>query len=464
MHPVPERVLRTVRSLIPKGSRVIAAVSGGPDSVAMAHLLRELQGAAGLKLVGLAHLHHGLRGADADADEAFCRELGGSLAVEFVSERADVAAAAREWKTSVENAGRRLRYEFLERARAGLNADVIAVGHTRDDQAETFLLRLLRGAGPRGLSGIRRRRHAIVRPLLDVGRAELHAWLEGRAIAFRTDATNADLSIPRNRIRHELLPALERIVPGAGEAIARAADIADADANFLEAQAIEATPAVVLPSEDGSLRLDVARLKALHPAIARRVLLRAMAGVAAGRFIGLKHVDAVLALESGALDLPGIHAEVDGKTLALGPGRGRGAQNAPESNIFTYPLSIPGEARVRESGVAITAEIVIGPADRAETPDQVTVSAAAVSGNMAVRNRRRGDRFRPAGLAGRKKLQDYFVDRKVPRNERDRVPLVVDGRDRIVWIVGHTVAEDFRVTSPEGAVLLLKVRRLGELA
>ncbi|MBI2219667.1 MAG: tRNA lysidine(34) synthetase TilS [Acidobacteria bacterium] len=460
-----DRVLRSIRRLIPAGSRVAAAVSGGPDSVALAWLLRELQRPGDYTLVAIAHFNHRLRGDEADADEAFCRNLAAELGVAFVSDRADVRAAAREWKTSVEDAARRLRYEFLERARLAQGADLMAVGHTRDDQAETFLLRLLRGAGARGLGGIHESRGAVVRPLLDLGRRELHAWLEGRGGAFRVDATNADVSIPRNRIRHQVLPLLEAMAPGASAIIARSARLSLDDEDFLAERAIEEGGRVVLSDEGSVVRLAAERLKALHPAVGRRVARGALARVAPGRFVGLKHVDALLELESGSLDLPGARAALAQGVLELTPAAGF---KPDQVNDFRYLLSIPGEARVPECGLAVSAEFVIGGTGTAETDRyRVHVAAPAVTDGLAVRNRRPGDRFRPLGLGGSKKLQDYFVDRKVPRSERDRVPLVVDGRDRIVWVVGHTIAEEFSLSAgsdrgPEGHMLLLKVRHLGE--
>jgi tRNA(Ile)-lysidine synthase len=193
-----------------------------------------------------------------------------------------------------------------------------------------------------------------------------------------------------------------------------------------------------------------------------------MQRTAPARFIGLKHVDAVLALAEaghGQVDAPGQRVGIEGEWMRLRPADGRPrAAGSAESNVFRYPLSIPGEARICESGVAISAEIVSGSGGAVSAvPDGALVAADPLlrKGSLAVRNRRPGDRFRPLGLEGRKKLQDYFVDRKVPRDERDLVPLVVDADDKIVWVVGHAVAQDFRVTDADAAVLLLKVRHLG---
>jgi tRNA(Ile)-lysidine synthase len=468
------RVLRSVRRLIPPGSRVVAAVSGGPDSVALASILAELQRPGRFELVAIAHFNHRLRGVEADADEEFCRSFAKRLSVGFVSESADVRAAARDSKRSVEDTARRLRYEFLERARLSQAADLIAVGQTRDDQAETFLLRLLRGAGTRGLRGILERRGTVVRPLLEIGRPELHAWIEARSLTYRVDATNADLQIPRNRIRHDILPRLEALAPGASETLARTARLLEADDDYLDSRAIEAAAEIVLVDESSApgvngpaIGLNLVGLRKLHPAIARRVVRRTLAAVAPGRYLTLKHVDAVLSLDSGSLDLPDAVAQVDPvrQTLTVRPLKSASASapEVPGSNVFRYPLSIPGEALIPESGVAIAAEVVGSSVERPQRSSaSVYVNAEAVAEGLWVRGRLAGDRLRPLGLGGTKKLQDYFVDRKVPRDERDRVPLVVDGRNRIVWVVGHTIAEEFAVTAGGGAVLLLKVRQLGD--
>ncbi|HXH08047.1 MAG TPA: tRNA lysidine(34) synthetase TilS, partial [Vicinamibacterales bacterium] len=324
---VPARVLRTLRDrrLLPPGARLLAAVSGGPDSVALAHLLRQLERPAGFTLVALAHFNHRLRGADADADEAFCRDLAATLGLRFERGEADIAALARTWRTSREAAARRARYAFLDDAATRTGADAIAVGHTLDDQAETFLLRLFRGSGPRGLAGIRPKTGRVVRPLIDIPRADLHAWLRAHGHAFREDPTNRDLAIPRNRIRHEVLPYLrERISPSIAASLARAAALALDDETFLDALAAglvetgagtprepqdTGTPAgspsqtageparllaafrrpLVLSLDAGEVRLDAEALLALPPALGRRVVRNLLERLAPHRFVGFEH-------------------------------------------------------------------------------------------------------------------------------------------------------------------------------
>lgn len=472
MQTLAARVRRTIQrhALLEPGARVLVALSGGADSVGLVHLLRELEHDGSLSIAGLAHFNHRLRGDAADEDERFCRDMGAALGLAVEVDGADVRALAREQGRSVEDAARSARYAFLDRAATRLNADVIAVGHTRDDQAETFLLRLLRGAGPRGLAGIRPRSGRVVRPLIDVGRDELRAYVAERGLAFREDATNADVSIPRNRVRHELIPYLQReFSPGIVDVLAREAAIAREDEGRLHREAIDLAASVVLKGSRAGevVEVDAAALTSLHPAVASRVAMLALTDLSDGRFVGYEHVTAFLDfVRDGAagseLSLPGQQAIHRGGRVVLK--QALLARESQEGNSFQVSLSIPGEVTFGTQGWTISAERVdtqpAGPLTA--RGDAVAVSASAVSSPLTVRSRRPGDRFRPLGLGGgEKKLQDFLVDRKVPREMRDGLPLVVDGDGRIVWVVGQSIGEDFRVPAPSTGVILLKVRRLG---
>ena len=463
--PLLQRVRTFIRrrDLIGADARVAAAVSGGSDSVALLHILRELDAAGDLRLAGVAHFNHQLRPA-ADDDERFVEGHARDLGVPFVSDREDIAARATRERRSIEDAARRGRHEFFERARAALGADVVALGHTRDDQAETFLLRLVRGAGPRGLGGMHAKHGAIVRPLLACGRSELRAWLAERGCRFVEDETNGDLAVPRNRIRHELLPLIAaHFNPSIVDTLAGEAELLQEQWAWMEEAS---APFLATPAE-----LDVAELKALPPALQRIVVWRAMTAVSGGRTIGFDHASAALRLieSGGAVDAPGVRVQRIGERVVL---KVRGSGLNPENpvhpvhpvNQFEYQLSIPGEVLVVEAGWRVSAE---------NAQDRATIDASAAAGNgamafvrrdlvresLVVRNRRPGDRFRPVGLGGSKKVQDLFVDRKLPRGERDGVPLVVDGSDRIVWVAGYGIDEAFRVTDSSQAVLVLRLTR-----
>jgi tRNA(Ile)-lysidine synthase len=460
------RVRRTIEAhaMLAPGGRVLVALSGGADSVALLHLLLELHAAGDLVVAGAAHFNHALRQA-ADDDEAFCRDLAASLGVPFEAGRADIRALARAERRSLEDTARRARYAFLETAARRLRAEAIAVGHTRDDQAETFLLRLLRGAGPRGLAGIRPKSGRVIRPLIEIARDELRAYVAQQQLAFREDESNADLSIPRNRIRRALLPVLSQFSPGVIDVLAREADIAREDEDFLSRAAIDLLPGIVLTNKHG-ITLEAGPLRALHPALGSRVVREALERAAPDQFFGRDHIRAVLtlagdpALAAGcAVTVPGLHIRRVGSRLFVEPA-GHGVGVRPFENSFLVPLSIPGEVSL--PGWTLSA---VAAAERTALEFSRAAVAVAADGPklpLAVRSRRPGDRFRPLGMGGRgRKLQDFLVDRKVPRNERDALPLVVDSDDRIVWVVGQSVAEDFRVIDPARGVILLKARRLG---
>jgi tRNA(Ile)-lysidine synthase len=323
--------------MLPPGGRVLCAVSGGADSVALLHLLLELQERGELVVAGVAHFNHSLRGVEADADEEFCRQMAASVNVPFEGGRGNVMERARAEKRSLEDAGRASRYEFLERVATHLAADGIAVGHTRDDQAETFLLRVIRGAGTRGLGGIRPRAGRVIRPLIDVRRQALRDYVAAKRLTHREDSTNRDVGIPRNRVRHELIPYLEReFSPGIVEVLAREAASAQQDEERLTEEAIKLLPSVVLvstpdastqPSADEPIRIDAEALSGLHPAVAARVVREALKTLAGDHFVGFDHVSRLLDLaRSGhagsALSLPGQQARL----AVIRPKTGRSAR------------------------------------------------------------------------------------------------------------------------------------------
>ena len=473
MDPLAERVLVSVRrqGLIPPGGRVLAAVSGGGDSVALLHLLAELAEREVVALAGVAHFNHRLRPPASDEDERFCRDLAARFRLPFVVESADVAEMARSERISVEHAGHRARHAFFRRAAGRLGACRVALGHTIDDQAETYLLRLLRGAGAAGFSAIRPRIGLVVRPLLRVSRTELRTYLASKQASFREDASNLDRRVPRNRIRHDLIPSLRAYAPRVVEVLAREAEIARADEEWL-ARAANELGASLVQSIKGGVEVDAAGLAALHPALGRRVARDALVRVS-GCAVGFDHIERLRRLAEDAptrVDFPRCRAERLEGVIRLIARAGRGAVARVEP--FAYRLEVPGEVSVPEAGVTISAEPA-GPGlvrpltfSRPQTPGKHAterVVAVAAAGPFAVRNWQPGDRFRPLGLQGhRKKLQDLFVDRKVSRAERARIPLVLDAQDRIVWVVGQGVSEDFRVTRGAASVLVLKVRPLGD--
>ena len=421
-------------------TRVLAAVSGGSDSLAMLVLLRDLQLCAELDLAGVVHVNHQLR-PQADDDEAFCRAVCERLGVQFFSSRVDVAALARTAKQSIELAGRSARRTVFDETLRTVAADVVATAHTENDQAETVLMRLMRGAGLRGLSGIGPVSRRRIRPLLFATRGELRAELDARGETWREDETNADLRHHRNRVRHELIPYLERhFNPTVSTALAGAADAMRTDNEWLEAMAAAASTHVIERLE-GEVLLDAPAFRNLPEAVQRRVALHAVA---------TRRPQAATRRDVAALLTRMEHFA--GKRVLVHRSRRASAS-------FRLDLPVPGEVRT-DAGWVIEARSFDLPQDQRSGRDIAQIDAAGVRGGLLVRSRRPGDWLRPVGLGGRKKLQDLFVDRKVPRLERDTVPIVTDAEGRIVWVAGHAVAEEFRVTERTKGVIILDLRRI----
>ena len=468
MTSLQNRVFWTIQreSLITPGDRVVVALSGGADSVALTRLLSELADTASFEVVGVAHLNHQLREA-ADADERFCRTLAERLSLPCLVGRADVKALANRERISIEEAGHRERYAFFRHASTTLRADRIATAHTRDDQAETYLMRLLRGAGPVGLSGIHPRSGDLVRPLLDVSKSDLREYLAAKGQEFQEDETNRDVTVTRNRIRQELIPFLERrFSPSIVDVLVRETKIARFDAEWLEDQANAAASAIVRYT-DGVAVLDQEGLSDQPVALARRIVKRAVERVAS-RSVGFDQVERLLAITAeGAaspieVDLPGCRAAIAHGCVTIGPPPPRRTGSTPLTG-FTYRLEIPGEVEIPEAKMTVAIERVSGgsPAwGMSERGEVVYVAAGRVTAPLIVRSWRPGDAFRPLGLGGRKKLQDLFVDRKIDRLTRQKVPIVADKKRGIVWVVGHSVSDDFRITPDTEGMLLLIARKL----
>jgi len=483
--------------MVHPGDRVLVGLSGGADSVALTELLVELQPRLGITLV-LAHLNHGLR-AEAEEDEAFCHSLSERLSLPFVSGRVDVGESARRSKRSIEDEGRSARYQFLEAQAKHFGAQRIAVGHTLDDQAETFLLRLLRGSGCRGLGAIHPVKDGrIVRPLIEVRRQEIESYLEERSASFREDQSNADPRFTRNRIRHQELPRLSSAYnPRLVETLARTAALLRDEEEWMEAETREAFDALAAVSRD-EIRLDRKPLSR-HPLALRRRLVR----VAIERLRGLnnvshRHIEEVLALaeegQSGReLHLPGLVVELSFDQMRFAGGSTPRARKARERgyNGFEYRLSIPARVRIPECLGTLSARIAepdrqpdgpnrpkgpegkvrAGPGEVGYPPfgNTVVVGFEGRLPELKVRSPKPGDRFHPLGAPGSKPLSRYLMDRKVSRDARSRVPLLVrdeageagkagktskgrkgsldDTGEEILWVVGHGVSEASRVSA-----------------
>lgn len=411
-----------------RGQAIVCALSGGADSVALLDALAALASLRGFRVVA-AHLDHGLREGSSE-DAAFCAALCERLGVELRTARADVRARAAREKGGIEQAARRERYAFLRSVLADSGAVAIAVGHTEDDQAETLLLRLLRGSGCDGLAAMRARSRELVRPLLGVSRAEVMAHLRARGLGFREDASNHELAFLRNRVRHELIPYLERhFNPRVKQALARSAALSAADGELLDALTPEPRP-----GGGGSAEVPLAALGALSAPLRGRLVRRAL-GLAGGlRGVTGAHVDAILRLagKDGAsgrsVALPGGRAAcVAFDRLRIGPRPG-------PVRPFAFPLPVPGRVPL-PGGLTLVAEREGEPSDGTTGGPASPGAAAPITDSpLMVRTRRPGDRVRVGGRS--RSLKRHLIERRVPRDERERLPLVAAGSE-VLWMPGE---------------------------
>ena len=494
---VVSRLRRTVADVLDRcglrGGRIVAAVSGGQDSLALLDALFAVR--ADLKLeLACAHFDHRLRGADSDADAEFVREFCETLGIECLLGTADRPPDSTDGRWS-EEAARDARYAFLVGVNERLGADAVVLGHTATDQAETVLMNIVRGSGLPGLSGMRddtRRRSdggsvRLIRPLLSVPRKTTADYCRALALSPRIDATNDGVEFARNRVRNTVIPLLRTFNPEVEDALIRLAENAGQAMRFVEAEA-DLVHADLVAESEGGATIDGGAAD-LHPSVLAVVIRRAICGLRGDlRDVRQGHVDQVAELLAGpagrSADLPG---GIRARSLPDGVILRRGDAARPPPLTGEYPVTVPGETAMPgwtiEASVVGRAEGNGGPgsspaafpiASPVSSPIASPVSSigsspasstavrlhlALTEGRMWVRGWRPGDRIRPLGMAGTKKVQDLFVDDKVPRDERASTPVVVCERG-IVWVVGSRQADWARVPSSAERWLRLEARRL----
>lgn len=455
--PLHERVREAIEryELLEGVGSVLVGVSGGQDSVA---LLRSLTWVAPQLRLAAVHVHHGMRGERADKDAACVCGLCDTLGVEcFVTHR-DVPAESAESGLNFEQAGRLARYEEYERVARERGFDAIATGHTGTDRAETLLLNLFRGAGLRGLSSIPPKRGSIIRPLILATRDETAQYCRRHGLPVCTDASNLDPDYARrNLIRLRLMPMIEEHFAGAEQALMRACEAVEDEIAWTEPLLRVALEAATIGHCGGRLTLDAATLAREPDGALHRMLRMALEDVR-GDLEGLsrEHIERITELARSdstgqVVELPGqlrVRKEYD--ALVIEPDEPR-EQFPPESTT----LPVPGEARLARRGILIVAEPVQAPEDfAAGGPMTVYISAEAAASGLTLRSHEPGERFVPLGMSGSRKLQDYFVDEKVPRRMRDRIPVVTDADGRVLWVVGHRLAEPARAQAGGDTVRL----------
>ncbi len=483
---VQDTVLKTIAEhrLVESGDRVVVGVSGGPDSLALLHVLNGLRDELHISL-HVAHLNHQLRAAESDADADFVQAIVREWGLPATIQERDVRALAREQHLSLEEAARHARYAFLAEVAARIGAHKIAVAHNADDQVETVLMHFLRGAGLAGLRGMpydfglsifdfRFQNHAqtleskiknqkskmrVIRPLLDVPRADVLAYCGEHGLTPRQDASNLDTTFFRNRLRHEVLPYLEKLNPNLRQVLLHTSHVLADDYAWLESET-RAAYARVAHADAGAVAFSLQAWRALPPALQRGTLRAAVQELRHHlRDVDWVHVEDArrVALEKGTgaqATLPG------GLVLVVGYDRFVIRESAEPEALPDIPLlkvdrlelAVPGATPFPESRWMIETEITD---HEEETADRWTafLDADQVGTGLALRRRRPGDRFQPAGMQGQtKSLHEFMIDGKIPQSVRADLPLLVaDGAplvadDRILWLCGWRVDERGRTT------------------
>jgi tRNA(Ile)-lysidine synthase len=459
--------------LLRKGDRVLIGVSGGKDSVSLLDILCQLGPEYKLSLA-VAHLDHQLR-LNSNKDTDFVRQLAKKYDVPFFTHKTRVQILAKKEKRSLEDAARQARYRFFEMTGANFRATKLALGHTLNDQIETFFMRLLRGAGVLGLSGIPIKRAlnseiTLIRPLLEVTRSQIEAYGEERKLSFREDQSNRDLSYTRNKIRHHLLPLLtSKYNPNLLQTIARTQNLLHQTNIYVNSMADRSFNALLIASDKKRLSLQRSKFQKLDRFLQSLVLREAIAQIHLGaQEIGFDQIESLLhdldKKEEFKLQWPGkLVLTASAKCLNLE------LSDTPMrvKRLKNFCLALPGKTRIGALGYEIECNLInqtrqIKPKRNSRQQKLAEwVDFDKIKGTLYVRTRRSGDRFKPLGSTGSKKLQDFFVDLKVPFACRDKVPLVCDG-ESIIWVVGYRISDAHRVDDKTKRVLKLSARMLKE--
>ncbi|MFZ5448859.1 MAG: tRNA lysidine(34) synthetase TilS [Thermodesulfobacteriota bacterium] len=457
---LPEAVLAYVKRerLFASGDRVLVAVSGGPDSVALLHLLVRLRAVLALEL-GVAHYDHGLRGEDSRRDAEFVADLAQRLGLACHLGRGNVKEAARRYKVSIQMAARRLRQQFFLEIRNGYAYTKQALGHTADDQVELFWLRLLRGAGLEGLKGMEPATpQGLVRPLLAVGKAVLLAWLGQENLPYRLDTSNLSRAYLRNRVRLDLLPLLTQIYnPRLAQTIWRTQALLREDDRLLRRDTASVWDRVARKLGEDCYVLDLKKFFGLDESIQHRVLRFGVHTISSDFALSHAQVDGLMVLaQSGR----------SGGQIALGEGVlvARAGTTLHILKPLPEPLrevtrlpDCPGEVESPEGWRWRLRHRSFRPGDPWPPPGVAWLNPDQVSPPLEVRARRPGDRFWPQGAPGPKKLQDFLVNAKIPRWLRPHLPLVSCGGE-IVWVPGLRLAEPVKLRSSSQDILEIAVK------
>ncbi len=454
-----ERVLKTIENheLLKKGDSVLVALSGGPDSVALLHLLLNIQEKYNLKLAAI-HLDHSIR-AGSPKDRQFCHGLCKDLKVKLYSRRMDVEKLAKTGKMTIEEAGRKARYDYFQSISSKYGFRKIATGHTMDDNAETVLFNIIRGSGLKGLSGIPVKRGNIIRPLIDIGKPELIKWLAGKKVKFITDSTNRSLRYSRNKVRRKIIPEIERVNPEFVKSLARLSKNISEDIELIDSITVLAYDDALLSQGNSKIVLDLQKLEKYDTSLGKKAVAEAFYRLTGAKmspsFELLSRANETIKGRSGAKSPLGKGVWIEksqGKISVF-----KQPKMAYESGAT--PLLIPGTTEMPGMNWIMKTKLL----KKSEIKTLITKPFTALLDNKKViepmiRLWQEGDRIKPFGMKGTKLISDLFVDKKVPTFARKEVPLVLS-KDKVAWVGGVAISDDFKVGPLTKEVLRIELCR-----
>lgn len=460
---VLETVATTINrnKMISEGDRLLIAVSGGPDSVALLHIMVKLAARYETELA-IAHLNHGLRESEADRDEAFVRSLAEQYELPIFAEKRDVAAYRKKHRLCLEEAARNVRYAFFDDVSFRHGYHKLATGHQSDDNAEVFLMNLIRGAGPSGLSGIAPvRENFVIRPLIYVSRQQVLEYISENQLSYVVDSTNTSTDHLRNRVRHCLVPTLKtEYNPRICNAITRCADIIRFENEWMDQQTASFFQKALIRSSEKAIVLDIVIVNQHSKALIRRIYRKAIEKVRGNlRRIRNDHIQSIIQLcqsgqEHGMLDLPGnvivhrcrSHVSIQTTDTAISDAQEDRTASVP---LFSYSVIRYESIYLKEIDRIMSFSILKPggiPAFAEYDNNTAFFDMDKIQLPLVIRSVIPGDRFRPLGMKGTQKLKSFFINQKVPHHRRRHIPLLVC-QGHILWVAGYRIDDRFKLTS-----------------
>jgi len=455
-----ERVLYTIKqnALLNAGDNVVIGVSGGPDSMVLLDILYDLSREIGYKIYA-AHINHGIRGNEADKDQEYVKNFCGELSIPFYSKKVNMDEYARKMKLTSEEAGREIRYSFFNEIVEKIPNGKIAVAHNKNDQAETLLLRILRGTGVDGLKGMEYKNGNIIRPLLDIERSDIEKYCEEKGLKPRIDRTNLEPIYGRNKIRLELIPYIqENFNKGIIDTLARTSKLMQMDGEFLSSYCKNKYKNIVVEEELSGIVLDIEKLLEEHQSILTRVVRMSIEKVNNSlKGIEEKHINSIISLIKEKQT--GKYINISNNIVAMVSYNNLIIKKDNNDKFigFNYEIKVGEQTKIHELNAKLYSSVYQVGSLNIDYKNRYLkyFDYDKIKSNLFIRTRRNGDKFIPYGMKGSKKLKDYLIDEKIPRDQREKIP-IVDHDGEIIWVVGYRISDKYKITSSTKRVLVLE--------